>query len=149
MSWNLHPAFMDKKSSLGEKAADSMKAVFSTWTALIIILVGMTVWMVSGGFGTDPKPFILLNLCLSCIAALQCFILLIAAKRTDVISSQLAMHDYNTNVEAKKEIENLKSINLSMQQDIKQVKTNTDLLEEILRHLGDQGQTKTNQKKAK
>jgi uncharacterized membrane protein len=42
----------------------------------------------------DPYPFILLNLVLSCVAALQGAILLIAAKRSDQISSELAQHDY-------------------------------------------------------
>lgn len=50
--------------------------------------------------GFDPYPFILLNLVLSCLAAMQGAILLIAAKRSDQISSELAVHDYDTNVEA-------------------------------------------------
>lgn len=53
-----------------------------------------------GSWGFDPYPFILLNLMLSCLAALQGAILLIAAKRADQISSELAVHDYETNVEA-------------------------------------------------
>jgi hypothetical protein len=57
--------------------------------------------------GFDKYPFILLNLLLSCVAALQGAILLIAAKRQDQISSELAMHDYNTNLEAD---ENIKSV---------------------------------------
>jgi len=79
--------------SFGERAADHMKAVFATWTALIGILLLMLFWMVTNGLGSDPEPYILLNLVLSCIAALQCFILLIAAKRADQISSELAVHD--------------------------------------------------------
>jgi uncharacterized membrane protein len=50
--------------------------------------------------GFDPYPFILLNLVLSCLAAMQGAILLIAAKRQDQINSELAVHDYATNVEA-------------------------------------------------
>jgi uncharacterized membrane protein len=42
----------------------------------------------------DPFPFILLNLLLSCVAALQGAILLIAAKREDQINSELAVHTY-------------------------------------------------------
>lgn len=73
-----------------------MKAAFATWTALLGILTVMAAWIWTHGFGVDPAPFILLNLCLSCLAALQCFILLIAAKRADQISSELARHDYET-----------------------------------------------------
>jgi uncharacterized membrane protein len=54
----------------------------------------------NGRHGFDPYPFILLNLLLSCVAALQGAILLIAAKREDQISSELAVHDYQTNLEA-------------------------------------------------
>jgi uncharacterized membrane protein len=64
-------------------------------------LVFLAGWMVGNGrHGFDPYPFILLNLILSCLAALQGAILLIAAKREDQISSELALHDYQTNVEA-------------------------------------------------
>ena len=85
---------------MGERAADRMKSVFATWTALFAILAAMAAWIASAGFGHDAFPYILLNLCLSCLAALQCFILLIAAKRADAIASQLALHDYQVNQEA-------------------------------------------------
>ena len=49
--------------------------------------------------GFDPYPFILLNVVLSCLAAMQGDVLLIAAKRADQISAELAAHDYATNVE--------------------------------------------------
>jgi hypothetical protein len=52
-------------------------------------------WMVgNGGRGFDPYPFILLNLILSCLAAMQGAILLIAARRADQTSAELAAHDY-------------------------------------------------------
>jgi uncharacterized membrane protein len=47
----------------------------------------------------DPFPFILLNLILSCVAALQGAILLIAAKREDQINSDLALHTYQIDKE--------------------------------------------------
>ena len=50
--------------------------------------------------GFDPYPFILLNLILSCVAALQGAVLLIAARRADQINAELATHDYETNSEA-------------------------------------------------
>lgn len=53
----------------------------------------------------DPEPYIFLNLMLSTLAGLQGAILLIAAKRQDEISAALAQHDYETNIEAKKDIE--------------------------------------------
>jgi uncharacterized membrane protein len=91
--WHRHPAVRTgDQLTFGERAADRMKAVFATWAALLVILAVMLVWLISGGFGIDGAPFILLNLCLSCIAALQCFILLIAAKRADTIAASVALH---------------------------------------------------------
>lgn len=64
----------------------------------IIFLFG---WMLGNrNVGFDKYPFILLNLILSCLAAMQGAILLIAAKREDQISSDLAAHDYQTNLDA-------------------------------------------------
>jgi uncharacterized membrane protein len=58
-------------------------------------------WMMGNrNIGFDPYPFILLNLILSCVAALQGAILLISARRADQITAELAVHDYETNAEA-------------------------------------------------
>jgi uncharacterized membrane protein len=48
-----------------------------------------------GQHGFDPYPYILLNLMLSMVAGLQGAILLIAAKRSDQVSSELAMHTFD------------------------------------------------------
>ena len=53
----------------------------------------------NGKHGFDPYPFILLNLILSCVAAMQGAILLIAAKRQDQISSELAKHTFEVDQE--------------------------------------------------
>jgi uncharacterized membrane protein len=55
----------------------------------------------------DPSPFILLDLVLSCLAAMQGAILLIAARHADQISAGLAQHDYQTNLDAAAEIREL------------------------------------------
>lgn len=73
----------------------------------------------------DKYPFILLNLFLSMLAGLQGAILLIAAKRVDGISAAMAEHDYQTNVEAKKEVEELMAIN----------RRQLRLIEELVTHL--------------
>lgn len=72
-----------------------------SWRFVIGALLFLAGWIIgNGNHGFDKFPFILLNLILSCLAALQGAILLIAAKRSDQISSELALHDYQTNVEA-------------------------------------------------
>ncbi|WP_198597778.1 DUF1003 domain-containing protein [Blastococcus atacamensis] len=68
-------------------------------------------WMVgNGGDGFDPYPFILLNLILSCLAAFQGAILLIAARRADQISSELAAHDYAADLESDQTIKEVRAL---------------------------------------
>jgi uncharacterized membrane protein len=87
--------------TLGERAADRMRNGMGSWGFVFAAMGFLALWMLANrGHGFDPYPFILLNLVLSCLAAMQGAILLIAAKRADQISSELAAHDYQTNVEA-------------------------------------------------
>lgn len=69
----------------------------------------------NGAHGFDPCPYILLNLILSCVAALQGAILLIAARRSDQVSAELATHDDNTNVEAAKVIREILDVTTDIQ----------------------------------
>ena len=87
--------------SLGERAADKLRNGMGSWGFVFSALVFLAGWMLGNrNVGFDKYPFILLNLILSCLAAMQGAILLIAAKREDQISSDLARHDYETNLEA-------------------------------------------------
>jgi uncharacterized membrane protein len=99
--WQNHPAVRSgEKLSLGERAADAMRNGMGSWPFVFGALVFLSIWMgYNGNTGFDPFPFILLNLVLSCIAALQGAILLIAAKREDQISSDLAEHTYQIDQE--------------------------------------------------
>jgi uncharacterized membrane protein len=76
----------------------------------------------------DPYPYILLNLFLSMLAGVQAAALLIAAKRADSISSEIAIH-------TEKNTEELKQLLQDNTELTKQVKRNTDLLDEIHRHV--------------
>ena len=68
-----------------------------SWWFVIGALLFLAGWMAGNrDVGFDPYPFILLNLVLSCVAAMQGAILLIAAKRADQVASELAMNDYHT-----------------------------------------------------
>lgn len=97
-----HPAVRTAEElTSGERAADAVRNGMGSWMFVGLALVFLAIWMTyNGRHGFDPFPFILLNLLLSCLAALQGAILLIAAKRTDQISAALAQHDYATNLEA-------------------------------------------------
>jgi len=100
--WHHHPAVRTGSAlTRAERAADRLRNSMGSWGFVIGALMFIGGWMVGNrNEGFDKYPFILLNLVLSCVAALQGAILLIAAKREDQISSELARHDYETNLES-------------------------------------------------
>ncbi|MDH5521147.1 MAG: DUF1003 domain-containing protein [Acidimicrobiia bacterium] len=100
--WRRHPGVRSEEDlTFGERAADRLRNGMGSWGFVFTALFFLAGWMVGNrSSGFDPYPFILLNLILSCIAALQGAILLIAARRSDQIAAELANHDYQTNVDA-------------------------------------------------
>lgn len=94
--WQKHPAVRSgNQLSAGERAADVLKHWFlGTWTALFGVGFAIAVWVVlqKTSLHWDFYPFILLNLCLSCLAAVQGIILQISANRGDRISAEVALH---------------------------------------------------------
>ena len=113
--------------SRGDRAADELRNGMGSWTFVFFAIVFMAGWAALNTFAGfrhhwDKYPFILLNLFLSMLAALQGAILLIAAKRADSISAAMAQHDYETNVRAKKEIEELMAINHQQIEQINELK---------------------------
>jgi len=107
--WHHHPAVVSGDDlTLGERAADRMRNGMGSWWFVFGALAFLGLWMAGNrNHGFDPYPFILLNLVLSCLAAMQGAILLIAAKRSDHIASQLAQHDFETDSRAADRIEEL------------------------------------------
>lgn len=102
--WHHHPGVRSGQSlTLGERSADVMRNGMGSWPFVFSALGFLTIWMVyNGRHGFDPYPFILLNLVLSCLAAMQGAILLIAAKRSDTIASELAKHTFDIDQESLK-----------------------------------------------
>jgi uncharacterized membrane protein len=111
-NWRRHPAVrVGSDLTLGERSADRLRNGMGSWGFVFAALLFMAGWMIGNrGVGFDKYPFILLNLILSCLAAMQGAILLIAAKREDQISSDLAHHDYETNLEAEKIVKSIHSL---------------------------------------
>ena len=94
--WLNHPHVRTgDQLTLGERAADKLKAAFGSWTFIIVLnaviagWIAVNAWVLRKPF--DPYPFILLNLGLSWLAAQQGGALQIAANRGDRISSEVAM----------------------------------------------------------
>jgi uncharacterized membrane protein len=116
-----------EKLTVGERAADRLRNGMGSWAFVISFIGFMIIWAILNTTQSfhhwDNYPFILLNLFLSMLAGLQGAILLIAAKRADAISAVMAKHDYDTNVEAKREIENLQKINQQQFELLTELKT--------------------------
>lgn len=112
--WSNHPAtvkYGKAQLSFGQRSADVLRNAMGSWPFVFVALGFLALWMYLNNDGAfDPFPFILLNLILSCIAALQGAILLIAAKREDQINSDLAIHTYQIdqeNLELTKQVHEL------------------------------------------
>jgi uncharacterized membrane protein len=107
--WHSHPSVRSgSQLSLGERAADRLRNSMGSWVFVFGALVFLAIWMAfNNNSGFDKYPFILLNLVLSCLAALQGAILLIAAKRSDQIAAELAQHDYDIDSKAEALVEKM------------------------------------------
>ena len=113
--WRRHPGVRSgEQLTLGERSADRMRNGMGSWGFVFGACGFLALWMSinvivnrAHGHTFDPYPFILLNLVLSCVAALQGAILLIAAKRSDQISSELAQHDYEADCASRELLETL------------------------------------------
>jgi uncharacterized membrane protein len=112
--WHFHPAVRSgDERTLGERAADGMRHGMGSWPFVFGFLGIMAVWMTYNSLSNKPfdiYPFILLNLSLSTLAGLQGAILLIANKRADRISAELAAYHLEISEHADKEIADLKEI---------------------------------------
>ncbi len=119
-SWHGHPAVRSgEQLTRGERYADLLRNGMGSWGFVFGALLFLTGWMLGNrNVGFDPYPFILLNLILSCLAAMQGAILLIAAKREDQISSELALHDYETNQEVDEIVKSIHALTVEVHQKI-------------------------------
>lgn len=102
--------------SFGDRAADRMRSGMGSWGFIFGALAFLAVWigLAESGVKVDNPQLTILNLILSCLAALQGGILLIAAKRQDAVASAMAQHDYDVNVASKAEIDELKTMQMEL-----------------------------------
>ena len=98
-------------STLGQRLADTVAYGMGSWRFIIIQTIIVFVWMVINFIGFlkhwDPYPFILLNLLFSLQAAYAAPIIMMSQNRQNDRDREQAKADYQTNVEAKLEIEAL------------------------------------------
>ena len=97
----------DEGLTFGERLADRVAAFGGSWIFIILFLVAMGAWMLRNAESVapfDPYPFILLNLVLSCLAALQAPIIMMSQNRQAAKDRLDAQHDYEVNLKAEMEI---------------------------------------------
>ena len=101
-----HPPASDGVT-FGERVADKVAAFGGSWPFIGIFLLLMAVWMainVRAPHPYDPYPFILLNLVLSCLAALQAPIIMMSQNRQAARDRADAQHDYEVNLIAEEQV---------------------------------------------
>ena len=97
----------EDRLTLGQRVADRVARVAGSWPFIGVFTAVMFVWMsvnVIALWNFDPYPFILLNLALSTIAALQAPVIMMSQNRQSAKDKLLAENDYQVNLKAEMEI---------------------------------------------
>lgn len=103
----------DKKPpTFGQRVADKVADFGGSWTFIISFIVFLLLWIAINAFvflnkGFDPYPFILLNLILSCLAALQAPVIMMSQNRQEEKDRDRAKKDYMINLKAELDLKSL------------------------------------------
>lgn len=100
-----------ENSSFGDKISDRMAEIAGSWTFIISFLAILFLWIALNAMfllkSFDPFPFILLNLVLSCIAALQAPVIMMSQNRQEQKDRIRAENDYKVNLKSELIIEDM------------------------------------------
>ena len=129
--------------TFGQMLADKLALSMGSWPFIISQTIIILIWLILNIIGFiyhwDPYPFILLNLLFSVQAAYAAPIIMMAQNRQAERDRHQASEDYNTNIEAKKEIEELQ---------IALARIENDQLNEILKMLNVQQEVKAKERES-
>jgi len=129
----------------GQKVADKVASFGGSWTFIIsfgvFILIWISInifWLVNKGF--DPYPFILLNLILSCLAALQAPVIMMSQNRQEEKDRERSKKDYMINLKSELEIrtlhEKIDHFIMDQQQELLEMqKVQIDMMNDILKQI--------------
>jgi len=127
--------------TFGQRIADKIASFGGSWTFIISFLLFILVWMALNIYwlrnrGFDPYPFILLNLILSCLAALQAPVIMMSQNRQEEKDRQRAKNDYMINLKSELEVrilhEKIDHLILHQQQDMMEIQqTQLEMLNEV------------------
>ncbi|SFN62556.1 Uncharacterized membrane protein [Paenimyroides ummariense] len=134
-----------KKDAIGEKIADKVADFGGSWTFILSFVFFLLLWIGVNAFifmnkGFDPYPFILLNLILSCVAALQAPIIMMSQNRQEAKDRERAKNDYMVNLKSELEIrilhEKIDHLIMHQQQELMEIqKVQTELMHTILEEI--------------
>lgn len=108
LSENIEPE-IESQLTTGQKMADKIAEFGGSWTFIIFFFTFLLIWMVVNIWVLavrpfDPYPFILLNLILSCLAAIQAPIIMMSQNRKEQKDRARSVNDYQVNLKAELEI---------------------------------------------
>ena len=108
---SVNPSEEKEKDTLGQRAADAIAKFAGSWAFIFSFTSGLVLWMVINALlasrAFDPYPFILLNLVLSCIAAIQAPLIMMSQNRQEEKDRRRAENDYKVNLKTEIMIEDL------------------------------------------
>jgi uncharacterized membrane protein len=135
----------DDQRTFGQIVADKVAAFGGSWKFIILFFVFILLWIAGNVFllinkGFDPYPFILLNLILSCLAALQAPVIMMSQNRQEEKDRERAKKDYMINLKSELEIrmldEKIDHLIMRQQQElIEMQKVQIEMMHDILKKL--------------
>lgn len=131
--------------TIGQRIADKVASFGGSWTFIISFGVFIFIWICANVYwlankAFDPYPFILLNLILSCLAALQAPVIMMSQNRQEEKDRERGKNDYMINLKSELEIrmlhEKLDHLILNQQQELLEVqKAQIEILKDIHGHV--------------
>ncbi|MEG1288192.1 MAG: DUF1003 domain-containing protein [Bacilli bacterium] len=114
----------DEKRTFGDKLADHVTEVAGSWPFIISFIAFLIIWILINIFminSVDPYPFILLNLILSCIAALQAPVIMMSQNRAAKKDSLRSKNDYKVDLKSELILEILHEQMLNIEKNQKKI----------------------------
>ncbi|MBN8578384.1 MAG: DUF1003 domain-containing protein [Cytophagales bacterium] len=134
-----------RPTTLGQRVADGVATFGGSWTFIISFMFFLMCWIVFNVYwlankGFDPYPFILLNLILSCLAALQAPVIMMSQNRQEEKDRDRAKKDYMVNLKSELEIralhEKIDHLIMHQQQELMEVqRIQIEMMNDIMHRL--------------
>jgi len=122
----------DSKLTLGQKAADGLARFAGSWTFIIYLFIILVLWIALNALVLtkpfDVYPFILMNLILSCLAAIQAPVIMMSQNRQDQKDRLRAKNDYKVNLKSEIIVEDIHNkLDIIIEQQEKMIKRISEL----------------------